>query len=280
MKRVIVVLLFGTVLLGTAGLLVAVNGGVADSDMPTPAGSCTNAIGCHTTQSANGLLNLEAVALDGEWNTPGEPGSLKVSVNIDSANSDADVAGVMLLDPVIWDNIKVSGWTITQDPNQNDTTYNYNRMFPVVGDTDFIWLVNAPESSGTYYVQARMHFDDDGPRYNMSDTVEVSFAVGSSEQGNLIGPDPSSLLSSRPNPFSQSTTISYEQPLSGHAALKVYDLSGRLVRTLVVGDHMKGTHAVVWDGRDSAGQKTPEGLYFLRLQSGNLVSAAKTVFLQ
>ncbi|MFQ5906174.1 MAG: FlgD immunoglobulin-like domain containing protein [bacterium] len=280
MKRVIVILLCGTVFLGTAGLLAAIDGGVSDQDMPTATGICSNAVGCHTAQSTNVILSLQTVADDGEWNTPGEPGSLKVSVNIDVANSDADIAGIMLLDPDIGGNIKDNGWVVMADPNHNDTVYNYNRMLSVTGDTQFVWAVTSPESSGTYRMLARMHFDDDGAHYNLSDTVVISFVIGDSEQGNLIGPDPFSLLSSRPNPFSQSTTISYEQPLSGHAALKVYDLSGRLVRTLVVGDDMKGTRAVVWDGRDSAGQKTPEGLYFLRFQSGNVVSAAKTVFLQ
>jgi len=280
MNRVTVILLTGLTALVMVGTAMALDGGIADSDMPTPAGGCSNAVGCHTTRSADGVLTLQAIPDDGEWNTPGEPGSLKVTVNIDSADSDGDIAGVMLLDPDTGGNITGDGWVITADPNQNDTAYNYNRMLSVVGDMEYAWSVNSPESLGTYYLIARMHFDDGGACYNLSDTVEVSFLIGSEDQGDLMRPETPTRITSHPNPFSESTTISYCQHEPGHAAIKVYDLSGRLVRTLAEGARKEGAHTVVWDGKDNLGEETPEGLYLYRLETPNLVTMGKTILLR
>jgi hypothetical protein len=258
----------------------AFDGGVADTDMPTSSGGCSNAIGCHGTRSTNGVLTLEAIASDGDWNTPGEAGSLKVVVNIDSASSDAHIAGVMLLDPDIGGNIKSNGWSITADPNQNDTAFNYNRMISIAGDTTFVWEVTSPESTGTYRILARMHFDDNGSVYNLSDTLQVSFPVGSPDQGYLIDPEDSPTLMSHPNPFAERTIIYYHQPEDGYAILRVYDSSGRLVRTLVQGEHLEGAHSATWDGTNSLGQEIPGGLYFYRLETADLVTAGKTVVLR
>jgi hypothetical protein len=280
MRRVSVILVLGFASLSLAGAAMAVNGGVPDSDMPTPSGGCSNAIGCHTTRSINGVLSLEALADDGEWNTPGEPGSLKVAVNMDSANSDADVAGIMLLDPDTGGNIVDDGWVINADPNQNDTAYNHNRMLSVTGDMEYAWSVDSPESLGTYHLIARMHFDDGGARYNLSDTVEVAFLTGSEDQGDLIRPEAPTRMASHPTPFSESTTISYYQHIPGLAAVRVYDLTGRLVRTLSAGTRPKGAQAVVWDGKDDLGEDTPEGLYLYRIETADLVTTGKTVLLR
>ena len=54
-------------------------------------------------------------------------------------------------------------------------------------------------------------------------------------------------------------------PDARYTALRIYDLSGRLVRTLVDGEQGAGLHTVVWDGRDSSGKKVAGGVYFYRL---------------
>ncbi len=280
MRSLIVCTALAVLALATAAPTAAIDGGVPDSDMPTTSGGCSNAIGCHGTRSTNGVLTLEVVANDGEWNTPGEPGSLKVVVNIDSAASDARIAGVMLLDPDIAGNIKDNSWSITADPNHNDTAFNYSRMASIAGDTEFVWEVTSPESTGTYRILARMHFDDNGAFYNLSDTVQVSFPVGYPDQGYLIHPGGSLRLASHPTPFAERTTIYYHQPENGYAVLRIYDLAGRLVRTLAAGEHEEGVHAAVWDGTNSLGQETPEGLYIYRLETADLVSAGKTVVLR
>lgn len=82
------------------------------------------------------------------------------------------------------------------------------------------------------------------------------------------------LLLSRatPNPFLTSTHIRYAVPheMDGsRVSLRVYDLSGRLVRTLTDGPSMGGVHDVIWDGTSDAGHTIAGGVFFYRLTAGS-----------
>jgi hypothetical protein len=76
------------------------------------------------------------------------------------------------------------------------------------------------------------------------------------------------LLPNHPNPFNPSTTIQFDLPASGGLVrLQVFDVTGRLVRTLVSEPLGSGRHSVDWDGRDSRGQLVGSGTYFARLRT-------------
>ncbi|HHL72708.1 MAG TPA: T9SS type A sorting domain-containing protein [Bacteroidetes bacterium] len=78
-----------------------------------------------------------------------------------------------------------------------------------------------------------------------------------------------------PNPFNPTTTISYHLKESGTVELKIYNTLGKIIRTLVHAKRPAGSHEVVWDGRDDAGNPVPSGQYFVELQAGNAVSSRK-----
>ncbi len=75
-----------------------------------------------------------------------------------------------------------------------------------------------------------------------------------------------------PNPFNPSTRISFELPADRDGpvavSLQVFDLKGRLVRTLVDRTLTADNHAVIWNGRDRRGQAVPAGVYFYQLDAG------------
>ena len=72
-----------------------------------------------------------------------------------------------------------------------------------------------------------------------------------------------------PNPFNPSTTIRYDLPASAKVGLVVYDVAGRLVRTLVAAETVgAGSHEVVWNGRDESGRVASAGVYYCRLDAG------------
>ena len=83
-----------------------------------------------------------------------------------------------------------------------------------------------------------------------------------------------------PNPFNPSTTIGYRLPVEGQAEIVVYDVLGRLVRTLVSGYTQAGDHEVVWDGRDDSGRQVASGVYLYRLQAGDIVETRRMVLLK
>lgn len=71
-----------------------------------------------------------------------------------------------------------------------------------------------------------------------------------------------------PNPFNPRTTVVFEIPAAGRVRLEVYDIAGRLVRTLLDADLPAGTHQATWNGNDSAGRGVPSGSYSARLVVG------------
>lgn len=72
-------------------------------------------------------------------------------------------------------------------------------------------------------------------------------------------------LAASPNPFRDAAHVTYALARPGHVDLRVYDLHGRSVRTLVNGPGSAGSHTATWDGHDASGVRVPSGLYFLKL---------------
>jgi len=79
------------------------------------------------------------------------------------------------------------------------------------------------------------------------------------------------LSANYPNPFNPVTSIQYTvgskqtQPI--HITLKIYNVLGQLVKTLVNEPKEAGTHEVIWDGRDDIGDEVASGIYFYRLSA-------------
>ena len=77
------------------------------------------------------------------------------------------------------------------------------------------------------------------------------------------------LRGNAPNPFNPRTSVSWELRSQATVSLRVFDLSGRLVRTMLSPTRLDaGTHQATWDGTGDGGQPFPTGLYLLRLDAG------------
>jgi hypothetical protein len=88
------------------------------------------------------------------------------------------------------------------------------------------------------------------------------------------------LYPSRPNPASGISWIPYSLAQEGSISLHVYDVTGRVVRTLIDGRVAAGNHYAVWDGRDDAGAPVASGLYFYRVAMGDFVSSRKMMLIR
>ncbi len=83
-----------------------------------------------------------------------------------------------------------------------------------------------------------------------------------------------------PNPFNPVTTIRLTLPADGRAELRIYNLRGELVRTLLNEARPSGTHAVDWDGRDDAGRSLASGVYFYEARAGGESLVGKTALVK
>lgn len=72
-------------------------------------------------------------------------------------------------------------------------------------------------------------------------------------------------LTSFPNPARSATTLSVAMPQAGATSLEIYDISGRLVHTLVRGTLTPGQHQIDWEMRDDDGRLLRNGVYFAGL---------------
>jgi flagellar hook assembly protein FlgD len=76
------------------------------------------------------------------------------------------------------------------------------------------------------------------------------------------------------------TTIRYQLPKTTQAVLKIYNIFGQEVRTLVNARQTASVKSVVWDGRDEFGKEVSSGIYIYRLQAGESVQSRKLSFVR
>ncbi len=88
----------------------------------------------------------------------------------------------------------------------------------------------------------------------------------------------------RPNPFNPLTTIEYGVAARSHVTVRIYDLAGRVVRTLVDGMKDPGKYSGTWDGTTDAGDRAASGVYFVKMEgigdSGGFSETGKVVMLK
>jgi len=99
-------------------------------------------------------------------------------------------------------------------------------------------------------------------------------------QASIGVPTEYALAQNYPNPFNAQTTISYAIPTASHVSLKIFNVLGEEVRTLVDADQQANTYQVTWDGRNSSGNQVASGVYFSTLKAGDFDATVKMVFIK
>jgi len=138
------------------------------------------------------------------------------------------------------------------------------------------WTVGQ-DTGAVYTIAVAALLGGDENPYN--DTLATQArAVGETTTGSgESGTPPFSLGQCYPNPFNPATTIGFTLGEAVHVRLRIYDVSGRLVRELANGRRRTGPHSEIWDGTDRAGRGVSSGVYFYRLEAGSFVETRKMV---
>ena len=97
---------------------------------------------------------------------------------------------------------------------------------------------------------------------------------------DMLSPQTFALHQNYPNPFNPETSISYDLARDGLVSIKVHDLRGTLVKTLVRDVQPSGQKTVKWDGTNDLGQKVSAGLYFYRIEAEGFSDTKKMVLLK
>jgi len=217
----------------------------------------------------------------------GSADTLRRAVYINGQNS--RVGGVKLLDPRSALNTTLFDNTTYVYPAHDDTIRwmfmsNALRFTEITTPQDMSLLVSAPPvdlapGDSAIMAVAFVGATNVASWQANADTAQALYDrlfMTGVEMGEPLGiPGTFALGRARPNPASGSSLISFALERGGPASLKVYDLSGRLVSTLVNGSLPAGSHEVRFDGRG-----LPGGVYFYRLEAGNQSATRKLVLVR
>jgi hypothetical protein len=88
------------------------------------------------------------------------------------------------------------------------------------------------------------------------------------------------LCQNYPNPFNPSTTIQYSVPKAGEVEARVFDIQGRLIRSLSKSYQQAGTHSLVWDSRGISGNFVASGTYFCQVLFNGTALVKKLVLIK
>jgi hypothetical protein len=99
--------------------------------------------------------------------------------------------------------------------------------------------------------------------------------VEDTDTGSAVSPPVCELLLNHPNPFHHSTMISFSLPAATQVTLSIYDITGRLVETLVNETQQPGIHQINWNRKGN-----PSGVYFYRLKAWKTVETRKMVVVE
>ena len=93
-------------------------------------------------------------------------------------------------------------------------------------------------------------------------------------------PSDYSLSANYPNPFNPATVIDYALPEKNAVMLQIFDLTGKLVRTLVNAEQSAGRYRVEWDGQNANGQPQASGVYFYKMTAGAYAETRKMLLVR
>jgi hypothetical protein len=173
---------------------------------------------------------------------------------------------------------------VAPDAVAGDGVYTLAVLFPDSSDivTEYKFLLNrtyecADMPNRSFTIDADNH-STANPQVLEADVFDMCDTGVGVADGEL--PTRLVLPQNYPNPFNPRTEIAFTVHRAGQGSLRVYDLKGKLVRTLAAGELTVGSHVVTWDGLDASGRQVPSGVYVYRLQVNDQVGARKMTLLK
>jgi hypothetical protein len=166
---------------------------------------------------------------------------------------------------------------------QIELAYSGGMNFSCVTDEQGIYSMITPSGTATLTVSADgfSDYEQEGVQITTGDTIIVDIALNPTsnpDEPEVIAA--TGLTGCYPNPFRDNINICYEIKEPVLASIEIYNLKGQKIRTLVNSSIKTGRYTLVWDGRDSQGIHSSNGVYFCRMQAGKYLQTEKLVLLK
>ncbi len=171
---------------------------------------------------------------------------------------------------------KPGGIYISHDAGK--TWINFKRGLPDSLKDISVRYLALDEKKNILYAGLVLYYSDNHSEFH---TYNLKNAVITSLNENNSQPISRDLkINGYPNPFNNSVTLQYYVPAAGTIKIKIYDLQGREVRTLVNKSEQSGNHSIHWDSLDGNGQALASGLYMIVMQTSNQRAYHKLLLLK
>jgi len=195
---------------------------------------------------------------------------------------------ILRADSVIIDGALMEGWTLFFNPSEDQITVTAAGTSPLSGEGPLLFIEFQIDSNANVGATSPLTldsflFNEGVPSVTLIDGWFRTLSGVEEGPGDIM-PYYFGLKQNYPNPFNSTTAISYQlSAISGQRSavtLKVYNLLGQEVKTLVEKEQTPGYYSVRWDGRDSLGEEVTSGIYLCRLQAGCFVETKRMVLLK
>ncbi|MFC1556890.1 choice-of-anchor V domain-containing protein [candidate division KSB1 bacterium] len=260
------------VLLFSSSVLIANRSGPPDGRTGAPGESnCT--VGCHSSFALNsGSGSLEISGIPAEGYTPDQTYPITITLNHSGASVWGFEAAVKDASFNQAGAIVVTEAPRTQTSVFSGITYIKHSFTGTLSNTwTFDWQAPASDAGPVTIYAAGNAANGNGSNqgdfiYTKSltrNTLVTGVEVQDTSPGTF------KLHGNYPNPFNPATAIRFDLDRPGYVELKIFDVNGREVRTLINESLPRGSHSVTWDSGDNSGTPIPSEIYFTRLKTGN-----------
>ncbi|MCU0645406.1 MAG: T9SS type A sorting domain-containing protein, partial [bacterium] len=174
------------------------------------------------------------------------------------------------------DPLNATGW-LDENPGDRQITFSSGNFNMALGDTqEVVMIMTAGLGADRLASLHAMKFFANKAR----EFAQYTFLTKVDAHKKNSLPESFLLWQNYPNPFNQSTKIQYAISEDGPTTIKIYNLSGSLVRVLVNETQNQGSHETDWDGKDMHGKVVASGLYFYQFKSGKHSAARRMLLLR
>ncbi len=135
-----------------------------------------------------------------------------------------------------------------------------------------------PQLDGSYYWGVRAK-DSQGYQTWCDEIFQISIQTGVESKSEQI-PSRYHLSQNYPNPFNPETTVEYQLPRRDHVVLRIFDIRGSVVRTLIDEEINAGRYKVLWDGQDEQGVFVSSGVYFMEIRTDHYIQHRKMILIR
>ena len=180
------------------------------------------------------------------------------------------------------DSVLTLSWDYEDDSDDEFTQFIVEKRFnteeweqvSLLTNNEYTCVIN---KMGYYSYRLRANYQEDYS--NFSNEVSFDYLISTDNENNDVALV-TSLQGNYPNPFNPETNIAYTLAKASKVKLKIFNLKGQLVKTLVNDYQPSGNHKIVWNGKNNQNRAVSSGIYFIKIETDDYQKTQKAILMK